>query len=449
VFKQELRDFLLESISEKDLEQWFDPLDFDPLIMEQTNNYSVLVLFPHQLFFEWFNLHFKKIFEEKIKNFNKLNIIPIYNVKVSEQNNISKINTTDLRTNFAAEQKTKPQNICSNNYSFENFIFNKKNQFPIAAAKSFAKRESPSPFTIHASTGCGKTHILHSIYKELKNFVPEKYIFFGKLTELETIINNNQKHANPFYIPFIDIKVFIIDNFQECAGKTNLQNSFITLTEFCLEHNIPMAIAIDLSPGHWGFMSTKLRSILESGLVIEIKKPDLEVKTNYIQEQNNLLDLKLNKSNILNIARIFREIRQIQGTILKILAFKTHNGKDSEFNLEKILKHSSMVSSNDLTPELIIEYVAKQVGVNPEDIKSKKRAKEIILARHISMYLLRDIMALNLNNIGKFMDRDHSSVLYSIHKIKELIMTNKETNNYVTNIKNLCLTNSKDSAHVT
>jgi chromosomal replication initiator protein len=452
VFKEQLRSFLAESIPEKELEQWYDPLR-----LKHVNNGSLRVSFPHQLFGEWFNLNFKKIFEEKIQIFTKQNFCPIYDIQSNEEKNESKNNQAeDILFAFDKAKKNRSknidpvfQNIFSNNYSFESFIFNKKNQFPIAAATSFAKLESSSPFTVYSGTGCGKTHLLHSIYKDLKTFVPEKNIFFGKLLELETIFNNNTKQGNPFYIPFFGIKIFIIDDFQECARKDDLQKNFINLIEFCLEQKIHLAISIDSAPDKWGFMSAKLRSMLESGLIIELKKPDLEVKIQYIQTQNDLLNLKLKKSDILHLARLYSEFRQIQGILLKILAFKTHNSKDSEFNLEQILKNARISTPYSINPEFIIEKVTEYMGINAEDIKGKKRTKDIIMARHISMYLLRDILALNLNLIGKFMDRDHSSVLYSINKIKDLLVTNKETNKYVTNIKTLCLTKSKNSDSVT
>jgi chromosomal replication initiator protein len=448
VFKQQLRDLLLENFSGKELEQWYDPLS-----LEKLDEKTVRILFPHQLFMDWFNSKFKKKFEEKISGLHCPDFIPLYNIRANEQKYFPK--NKKFENLPAEEDKTRLQtkdfcaaNIFSNNFSFETFICNKKNQLPLSAAKSFAKLESPSPFTLHAHTGRGKTHLLHSIYQKLTTFVSKKHIFFGKLTKLETIINNNTKPGSPPYIPFFEKRIFIIDNFQECIGKDDLQKKFIALIEFCLEQNIHLIISIDSPPNAWGFMRAKLRSMLESGLIIEIKKPDLEVKIQYIQTQNDLLDLKLKKGDILNIARLYSEFRQIQGILLKILAFKTHDAKYSGVNLEQLIKNTGIYSQNSISPEFIIEQVAEYIGIKSEDIKSNQRAKNIVLARHIGMYLLRDILMLNFDLIGEFMDRDHSSVLYSVNKIKELLITNKETHRDVTTIKNLCLTKSKLSGLV-
>jgi chromosomal replication initiator protein len=495
VFKQQLRDFLLESVAEKELEQWYDPLS-----LERVGEKSIRILFPHQLFREWFNFNFRKMFEEKISKFNKLSSLPGYGIQFDEQKVFSQkhaaeafvllqcgeagSNCVPVKCPGQAAPGTKPapdsapslaeesgknsffhaeifkpnlperfdqaaeSNGCkyfSNNYSFETFIFNKKNQFPVAAAQSFAKLESPSPLTFHAHTGCGKTHLLHSMYKDLKNFVPENNIFFGKLSDLETIINNNSRPGNNFYLPAFGARVFIIDNFQDCSGKETLQKNFIALIEFCQEQNIHLALSIDLYPDHWGFMCAKLRSMLASGLVIEIKKPDLEVKIQYIQTQNNLLDLKLKKSEILSLARQYDEFRQIQGILLKISAFKNHTHSYPEISMEKLIQNSKTSVFNELIPDFIIKKVAEQLGITPEDIKGRRRTKNIVLARHLSVYLLRDILMLNLKLIGEIMNRDHSSVLYSINKIKYLLPKNKEMNKIVANIKKLCLSPGRHS----
>jgi chromosomal replication initiator protein len=186
--------------------------------------------------------------------------------------------------------------------------------------------------------------------------------------------------------------------------------------------------------------------MVESGLVIEIKKPDLEVKIQYIQIQNNALNLTLKKSDMLNLARQNVEFRQIQGILLKILSFKTHNHKYPGINLEKIIQNSKISPSNELIPDFIIKKVAEHTGTTPENIKGQRRTKNIVLARHLSIYLLRDILMLNIKLIGEFMGRDHSSILYSINKIKELLPNNKEMNKFVTNIKKLCsnLENSQE-----
>ncbi|MDR1241218.1 MAG: hypothetical protein LBM00_00300, partial [Deltaproteobacteria bacterium] len=367
--KQQLRDLLLENFSDQELEQWYDPLS-----LEKLDKKTVNILFPHQLFLDWFNNKFKKIFEEKIKSFHQPDFIFLYNIRPCEQKHFQQnkiIEYENISTgeseNLLHTKEPCTANIFSNNYSFKNFIFNKKNQLPLSAAKSFAKLESPSPFTLHAQTGRGKTHLLHSIYQELTNFVSKKYIFFGKLTELETIINNNAKQGNSLYIPFFETRIFIIDNFQDCAGKDDLQKTFINLMEFCLEQNIHMAISIDSAPNDWDFMCTKLRSMLESGLIIEIKKPDLEVKIQYIQTQNALFDLKLKQGDVLSLARLYREFRQIQGILLKIMAFKTHNEKYSGVNMELILKNALMYPPSAINPEFIIEQVAEYSGIKPED----------------------------------------------------------------------------------
>ena len=443
MLKEELRKKLVQKASERDIEQWFDPL-----ALSRSADGRIQVRFPHHLFFEWFNVRFRHLFEEAICFCSNSKDLPLYLAGSDCVINVPPAFPYEPPRGGMPEQNRETQglavnwnNDCSGDHSFENFLYNRKNEYPVAAAREFSKLEGASPFTIYAQNGCGKTHLLSSIYREIKTFVPENNIFYGKLSDLETIIENNEKSGNPLFVPFIETKVFIIDNFQECAGKAQLQKKLVTLIELCSEQNIHLALSLDSTPAQWDFLDAKIRSMLESGLIIEIKKPDLDIKTKYILEQSGLLDLKIAKSDALNLARSYSEFRQILGALLKIYSFKSHAPENASLDLENILKSSR--PSAMLTPDTVLGCVSEHYGFSVEDLRGKNRSRELALARHVCMYLLRRLLAAPLSVIGDLMGRDHSSVIYSVNKIEDLLKTNNEMNKTVTTLKQLCETRAK------
>lgn len=449
MLKQQIRNLLLEDIPEKDLELWFDPLLFSC-----ADDNRLQVMFPHQFFHDWFQANFKTLFEARLALLQSGNL-PVYSIKniPLNQNYIFAVmpakktpqparlpNLSRMSQTYRISQESFAQVNPASAYSFENFLHNSKNQFPVAAAKSFSRLAAPSPFIIYGENGCGKTHILASIYKEIKSIVTENNIFFGKLSDLETIIENNDKQGHPFFHPFFEKKALLIDNFQDCGGRPETQKRLLRLMEYCSEQTIAFAAALDVPPSKWSFMEKRLRSLLESGLIIEIKKPDLDIKTRYIQERSLELNLKLKKDDVLKLARMYNEFRQIQGALLKIISFSEYS-QESKKNpdLDIILKNSQTETGSPLSPKLVLDCVAESMQLMPEQILGKGREHRIVQARHLVMYLLREMLAAPLTAIGNFMGKDHSSVLYSINKIHELSKTNKEMNKTVTNLKQMCL----------
>lgn len=457
MLKQRLRDFFLKEIPETELKTWFDPLVF------QQDKNNIRVRFPHRLFFEWFDASYRAGFEKKLSAFSASGLTPVYCDRSGKclANSGLKTGKTDICQLSAGNhgplvqfgELIAPQAFDQSfeqifDQTFDNFLYNRKNEFPVSAARELAKLEGPGQLTFYAAPGYGKSHLLTAIFQEMRTFVPENNIFFGKLEELETIIENNAKKGNPFFLPFHDLKALLVDNFQECAGKTECQKKLVKLLELCSEQKIYIVLAVDSSPSSCSYLSGRLRSLLENGLIIEIKKPDLDVKTRYIQGQNEILGLRLKKEEILYLARLYSEFRQIRGTLLKISSFKNLKPRHTEFVLSDILKNSGVSGAVNLTPELVLNCVAEQMNLSADEIRGQERNRQVVLARHLTMFLLRELLPVNLSLIGEFMGRDHSSVVYSVNKIKETMKTNKDINKLVTNLRNMCLTKNRRSAAV-
>ncbi|MDL2313959.1 hypothetical protein LJC36_03145 [Desulfovibrio sp. OttesenSCG-928-C14] len=466
VLKEQLKQFILLENSERDLNAWFDPLLFS-----RPDDGSLLVKFPHQLFFEWFSINFQPMFEKKIRDFfgGECKIVYSCNGNGSAlKADASQLPATLTKNNpfpspklSSLEDRDSLKKSSSSGlysgarpprwaveFSFENFLFNRKNQLPVGAAKKFASGQGPSPFIMFAPTACGKTHLLYAICSELLRTVPKNMIFIGTLSELETIGGNidNTQRILKF---FSEVKYFLIDNFQDCAGSPPIQRLLLALLEQGQRLDAQFAFCLDCPPAKWDFLDKKLRSSLENGLLIEIKKPDLEIKSLYARKECQSHGLSLKNEDFLTLSGLYSDFRQIHGAILKILAFQTISPEDGpkksgadgkgSLDLDKILKHARVEEEHNLTPEIILQTIAEYTGLEPEAIKGTGRSRQLVKARHILSYLCRDLIALPFSVIGSFIGKDHSSVLYSYNKIKKIRVSDNEVNNLVTELSKLCV----------
>ena len=420
MLKNQIRQTLLGYYANHQLEQWFDPIE----IYSTTGN-ELLIYLPHELFASWFNDKIKEDFE-----------------KILTSTYWAKSNLTYAVRDFhplESRPSIPEANIYSeSNYKFSNFLFNRKNQLPVAAAKEFSKGKGPKLFIVYAGQGCGKTHLLSSMFFNIKAFVPKKPIFFGNIGDLRIFFrNNNESISNTGC--FEEFQYIIIDDLQDCAGDLELQKNIISVLGICLEKNLHCAVGLSCSPAECNFFDTKLRSILECGLAIELKKPDMDIKSRYALSISEVLGLYLNKDDILFLARSYTDFRQIHGAILKISAYRK-NFPDEPQTVAAILKNNKPNTPVQLNPDQIIKVVSIYFDVTASDIAGLGRINKVVMARQFSMYLCRELLKIPLKAVGEFFNgRNHSSVLYSYNKIKLLAKSDKDIHTILTELKYLCM----------
>lgn len=440
MLKNELRDFLRNTYSDDDLKIWFEPLG-----IERPQQDMVQVTVPHHLFYDWFKDRYKSGFDTELKNFFGPATLVIY----SDSQSSSLHHGRSVKGSGPAEYGGQPDvagdleeahAYCSNKeYSFDNFLFNRKNQFPVEAARDFCAGRAATPFAVYSDYGCGKTHLLCAIVNCFKNNVPKKSIFFNNLHYLETISKNKYfKHKNLIKY-FSSFDCLVIDNFQDCSKFPELQEALASCFEHMVEHEVPIALAMNAAPSKIRSMNKRLRSILESGLVFEIKKPDLDIRIRYIEQQCAQAGLELSRNDMVEMARAYTEFRQIHGILLKISSWRRLNPEEPMLDMDIILNASGGEEKVNLTPDLVISRAASYFKVDMADITGKSRVQNVVLARQAAMYLLRDLLGIPLHKIGLYFEgKDHSSVSYSISKIKKISETNKDMNNKLAELKLMC-----------
>lgn len=327
-------------------------------------------------------------------------------------------------------------------YTFETFVVGNNNKFANAAALAVAEApaEAYNPLFIYGGVGLGKTHLMHSIAHFILNENSEAkvlYVSSEKFTnELINSIRGDKNEA--FRQKYRNIDVLLVDDIQFIAGKERTQEEFFHTFNTLYEAKKQIIISSDRPPKEIETLEERLRSRFEWGLIADIQAPDFETRMAILKNKAELEDLDLEDDVLQYVAsNIKSNIRELEGAVNKIVAYSrlVHLGNSSITKkiAEDALKDLiAPQEDNIVTPQLILEVVAEHYNINPNDITSKKRPREIAFPRQIVMYLCRKLTDASLPKIGEILGkRDHTTVLHGYEKINREIQQDNTLKNSI------------------
>ncbi len=354
------------------------------------------------------------------------------------ENKLSKTQTDSGLHKYKNTQRsnintTKYESNLNPKYTFESFIVGSNNQLAHAAAIAISENpgQNYNPFFIYGEVGLGKTHLIQSIGNRIiKNYLTVKVLYTSTEAFLNDMISSIKSQKNlEFRKKYREVDVLILDDIQFISNRTGLQEEFFNTFNFLYQAGKQIVIASDRPPSEIEHLESRIRSRFEGGLVADIKSPNFETRVAILRQKVEERNFNIS-DNILELIamNIQTNIRELEGALLKIILLKTTNPQitDEEIKIALGFNNKSLPKKNKLpTPNEIIEQVSSFLNVSIKDIKSPKRNSEIGYARHLCMYLLKDLLNLPLTKIAKQMGRrDHTTVIHAIKKISDLI--NKE-----------------------
>ena len=180
-------------------------------------------------------------------------------------------------------------------------------------------------------------------------------------------------------------------------------------------------------------MDDRLRTRFEWGLMADVQQPVLETRVAIVKNKAANLGLILDDKIASYIAnKITSNVRQLEGTVHKIKAFKDLNQEINQDTVDRAIQ--DMIRSNEftITPDNIIKEVCRYYHIEEDKIRGASRSRDILLPRQIGIYLIRRMTGLSLEEIGKLFKRDHTTILNSINKIENLMKTD---NNFAETVK--------------
>lgn len=433
VFKETLRRHLEKVFPQQELARWFDPL----LLQRDEQEQAVRVYFPHPFFRNWFFLKVKNDFEKEAGTL-LADLRFIYD-DMRQTNDAPPLHDT---ASFPLSSGSLPHDDYSVDHSFDNFLVNRKNTFPINVAKKSCSvaaaggRLPYTPLVFYGQSGSGKSHLLYSMADSLKQ--KGLAVYFGDISYLDRLCISPGRYAQA------PERCLFLDDAQRVSVCPDLQDALAALVDSFQRSGSLLVLALDRHPSQLTSIGQKLRSRLASGLAAELKRPDLDVRLQYVQHMNASANLRLNNEQMLELCQRHQDIRSINGVLASFTAMRSLADAPPESSafFDQLLPAAPTGKSSVSAPA-IIQTVALHFRVSPEDLIGKKRDRTIAFARHTAMYLCRELLGLSLVQTGRiFGDRDHSSVLYSIKKIKEIQDSDKDRHNVVEKLRQLCLGNS-------
>lgn len=320
-------------------------------------------------------------------------------------------------------------------YTFETFVIGGSNRF--AHAASLAVSEAPAraynPLFIYGGVGLGKTHLMHAIghhVLELAATSRVMYLSSEKFTnEFINAIRYNK--TVEFRNKYRNIDVLLIDDIQFLAGKEQTQEEFFHTFNALHENNKQIIISSDRLPKEIPTLEERLRSRFEWGLITGIQPPDLETRIAILRKKSAQEKITVPNDVILYIANnIFNNIRELEGALISVIACSSLTNRNIDLSLtEETLRN--IVSGQERPCLITIEHIQKetalQFSLKPDDLKAKKRTRDVALPRHVAMYLARELTDASLPRIGmEFGGRDHTTVMHAHRKVARDIQDNSQ-----------------------
>jgi chromosomal replication initiator protein len=314
-------------------------------------------------------------------------------------------------------------------YLFDHFVIGQSNRFAHAAAVAVAEAPAKSynPLFIYGGSGLGKTHLLHAIghyVRRLYSRLKVRYVTTEQFTN-EFITSIQNKGSATFQRRYREIDVLLVDDIQFLERAERTQEEFFHT--FNALHNAEKQIVIssDRAPRSIGQLEDRLRSRFEWGLMVDVQPPELETRIAILRRKAEAERLDL-PDEVLELIgeRVRSNIRELEGALHRVAAYASLSGSRPDLPMAEAVLKDVLPDDREreITADLIMDVVASFFGLSIEDLCSESRTRQLVNARQVAMYLVRELTDMSFPQIGKeFGGRDHSTVMHAKDKIANLM----------------------------
>ncbi|GGP38343.1 chromosomal replication initiator protein DnaA [Saccharothrix coeruleofusca] len=328
---------------------------------------------------------------------------------------------------------TRPANPASSQtrlnekYNFDTFVIGASNRFAHAAAVAVAEAPARAynPLFIWGESGLGKTHLLHAVGHYAQRLFPGMRVRYVSTEEFTNDFINSLRDDRKvaFQRRYRDIDVLLVDDIQFLEGKEGTQEEFFHTFNTLHNSNKQIVVSSDRPPKRLETLEDRLRTRFEWGLITDIQPPELETRIAILRKKA-AQDRLAAPAEVLEFiaARIERNIRELEGALIRVTAFASLNRQPVDVQLAEIVLRDLIPDSHapEITAPTIMAVTAEFFGVSIDDLCGPGKTKVLAQARQISMYLCRELTDLSLPKIGQtFGGRDHTTVMYADKKIRK------------------------------
>ncbi|MCR9148304.1 MAG: chromosomal replication initiator protein DnaA [Rhodobacteraceae bacterium] len=332
-------------------------------------------------------------------------------------------------------------------FTFDNFVVGKPNELAHAAARRVAEAGPVSfnPLFLYGGVGLGKTHLMHAIAWELRQRQPEWNVLYLSAEQFmyRFVQALRERRMMDFKSLFRSVDVLMVDDVQFIAGKESTQEEFFHTFNALVDQNKQIVISADRAPGEIKDLEDRVKSRLQSGLVVDLHPTDYELRLGILQskvEDHKLgyPGLVLNPGVLEFLAhRISTNVRVLEGALTRLFAFASLVRRPIDMDLtQDCLADILRASERKITVEEIQRRVSDYYKIRLSDIIGPKRLRAYARPRQVAMYLCKHLTSRSLPDIGRrFGGRDHTTVIHGVKRIEELKLTDGQIAEDVENLR--------------
>nr|WP_261664904.1 chromosomal replication initiator protein DnaA [Deinococcus sp. Marseille-Q6407] len=427
--------YVRNNISEVEYHTWFAPVKTlgvreGALVLGVRNSFAQ----------EWFRKHYLGLIEDALRSLGAENpqvsfeVLPAVQEAMILPDAPAPAPKPSGGTLRPARQAPDPElsKLLNPKYTFENFVVGPNNNLAHAAALAVA--ESPgkayNPLFIYGDVGLGKTHLMHAVGHYLMERHPEKRIAYVSTESFtnELINSIRDDKTTQFRDRYRSVDLLLVDDIQFLARKERTQEEFFHTFNALYESHKQIILSSDRPPKDIQTLEGRLRSRFEWGLITDIQSPEFETRVAILKMNAEQAQINIPQDVLELIARqVTTNIRELEGALMRVVAFSSLNNVPfSRAVAAKAL--SNVFAPQELQVEMpeVVRAAAQLFDVSTEQIRGSGRARDIVVPRQISMYLIREMTAHSLPEIGQYFGRDHSTVMHAVNKVSENIKKDEE-----------------------
>lgn len=389
----------------------------------------IYIAVPNEFVRDWLLNKYHKLITKTIADiYENMRAVEYVIAKIENKEEDKKSTTIEVSVNKELPLKDlyiSPEDNLNPRYRFDSFIVGGFNELAYAASQAIIENPGTkyNPFFVYGNTGLGKTHLLQAVGNSIKEKYSNKKVHYITLERFATdFINSLQSNkANSFKEKYRKYDLLIIDDIQFIGKMEKIQEELFHTFNTFYENNKQIIFSSDKHPNYIPELADRLKSRFAQGMIVDVSEPEYESRLAILKVKLRDQEVDLEEEVVNYIAATIRgNIRELEGSLNAIvMQYKIKNKPLSLLDVKNILKNN-IKPKKSISVKDVVKIVSDHYNIEEEAIYDKTRRKEIVKARQVVMYILREDFNVSYPAIGqKLGGRDHTTVIHSYLKIKE------------------------------
>lgn len=424
-----------EEVGDSVFELWFNPIR----LLSMKDNTAVLEV-PNRFFKEWIEDFHPTLISDVLGELASSPGGISVRYRISEKQD-AQLKRTDQKLESRKSRLARKGIYLNPRYTFDNFVVGPSNQFARAASQAVAEKPGRvyNPLFIYGGVGLGKTHLITAVGNNIVDSRRDFNVLYVSTEQFTNEVVSAFRHGKTEELKakFRGLEMLLLDDVQFIEGKQATQEELFHTLNALYEQQKQIVISSDRPPREIRQVTDRLRSRFSMGLIADIQLPEVETKVAIIHKKADADRMRLADDVVYYIAsRVKSNIRDIEGCLIRLGAHSSLTGAPINIDMAKsVLKDFIQDDERPLTVDTIMKQVAEYYGIRVQDMRARKRTKDIALPRQIAMYLSRELTESSLSDIGKHMGgKDHATVIYAGKQIEARRAKDENFNRMIDNL---------------